>query len=42
LRFFRNALAGDLVPSLAMFATPFAVHALADAFAGEGDRAAVA
>lgn len=42
LPFFRNALAGDLVFTLAMFATPVALHALAHAFRREGDHAAAA
>jgi hypothetical protein len=42
LPFFRNALAGDLFFTLAMFATPVTLHALANAFRREGDHAAAA
>jgi hypothetical protein len=42
LPFFRNALAGDLFFTLAMFATPVAVHALGNAFRRAGDHAAAA
>jgi hypothetical protein len=42
LPFFRNALAGDLVFTLAMFATPVALHALATAFHRESDHTAAA
>jgi hypothetical protein len=42
LPFFRNALAGDLFFTLAMFATPVALHALAHAFRREGDHVAAA
>ena len=42
LPFFRHALAGDLIFTVAMFATPMAVHALANAFGSQGDHAAAA
>jgi hypothetical protein len=42
LPFFRNALAGDLIFTLAMFATPVALHTLANLFGKEGDHAAAA
>jgi hypothetical protein len=35
LPFFRNALAGDLLFTSAMFATPVALHALAESFGGD-------
>lgn len=40
LPFFRNALAGDLFFTLAMFATPVALHALGHALGKAGDHAA--
>lgn len=40
LPFFRNALEGDLFFTLAMFATPVAIHALAEAFGKEADHTA--
>jgi hypothetical protein len=42
LPFFRHALAGDLIFTVAMFATPMALHALGNAFAKQGDHAAAA
>ena len=39
LPFFRNALAGDLFFTLAMFATPVALHALSTAFRRESNQA---
>jgi hypothetical protein len=35
LPFFRNAIAGDLLFTSAMFATPVALHALAESFGGD-------
>ena len=40
LPFFRHALVGDLIFTVAMFATPMAVHALGNAFSARGDHAA--
>jgi hypothetical protein len=40
LPFFRHAIVGDLIFTTAMFATPMAVHALANAFGNQGDHAA--
>jgi hypothetical protein len=42
LPFFRHALAGDLIFTTAMFATPMALHALAGAFGRQSDHAAAA
>jgi hypothetical protein len=42
LPFFRHALAGDLIFTTAMFATPIALHALSEAFRTHGDHAAAA
>lgn len=42
LPFFRHALAGDLIFTTAMFATPIALHALSEAFRAHGDHAAAA
>jgi hypothetical protein len=42
LPFFRHALAGDLLFTTAMFATPMALHALSGAFSRQGDPAAAA
>jgi hypothetical protein len=42
LPFFRRAVAGDLLFTLAMFATPLALQALAGAFGKEHDQAAAA
>lgn len=42
LPFFRNALAGDLLFTSIMFATPFAIHALSDALGKQGDHSAAA
>jgi hypothetical protein len=42
LPFFRHALAGDLIFTVAMFATPAALHALANAFGNRSDHAAAA
>ncbi len=42
LPFFRHALAGDLIFTTAMFATPMALHALSTAFRSHGDHAAAA
>jgi hypothetical protein len=42
LPFFRHALAGDLLFTTAMFATPMALHALSTAFRSHGDHAAAA
>lgn len=42
LPFFRNALEGDLLFTMAMFATPLALHALSGAFHKEGDHIAAA
>jgi hypothetical protein len=42
LPFFRHALAGDLLFTTAMFATPMALHALSGAFSRQGDHAAAA
>jgi hypothetical protein len=42
LPFFRHALAGDLIFTVAMFATPMALHALSTAFRSQGDHAAAA
>jgi len=40
LPFFRHALEGDLLFTLAMFATPLALQRLNNAFSNEGDHAA--
>jgi hypothetical protein len=42
LPFFRHALAGDLLFTTVMFATPMALHALSTAFRSHGDHAAAA
>ena len=42
LPFFRHAVAGDLIFTAAMFATPMALHALSAAFGRQGDHAAAA
>jgi hypothetical protein len=42
LPFFRRGLAGDLVFTLAMFATPLVIHTLAAAFGKESDHTAAA
>lgn len=42
LPFFRHALAGDLIFTVAMFATPMALRALSGAFGGQSDHAAAA
>jgi len=42
LPFFRHALAGDLLFTTAMFATPMALHALSGAFSRASDHAAAA
>jgi hypothetical protein len=42
LPFFRHALEGDLLFTLAMFATPVALHALNNALSKEGDHIAAA
>jgi len=42
LPFFRHALAGDLIFTAAMFATPMALHALSAAFGSQGDHPAAA
>ena len=42
LPFFRHALAGDLIFTVAMFATPIALHALSGAFGSQGDHATAA
>ena len=42
LPFFRHALAGDLIFTTAMFATPMALHALSTAYRSHGDHAATA
>jgi hypothetical protein len=42
LPFFRSAVAGDLIFTVAMFATPMALHALGNAFSRAGDHAAAA
>jgi hypothetical protein len=42
LPFFRHALEGDLLFTLAMFATPVALRALADLFSKQSDHAAAA
>jgi len=42
LPFFRHALAGDLIFTVAMFFTPAALRALANAFGNPGDHAAAA
>ncbi len=42
LPFFRHALAGDLLFTTAMFATPMALHALSGAFGRQSDHAAAA
>jgi len=40
LPFFRRALAGDLIFTVAMFATPIALHALSEVFGNPSDHAA--
>jgi hypothetical protein len=40
LPFFRHAVIGDLIFTVAMFATPMAVHALSGAFGHQSDHAA--
>src|SRR5271170_6986623 len=42
LPFFRHALAGDLIFTVAMFAAPIAVHALSGRFSHPGDHPAAA
>jgi len=42
LPFFRTAIEGDLIFTVAMFATPMALHALSGAFGRQGDHAAAA
>jgi Family of unknown function (DUF6580) len=42
LPFFRHAIEGDLIFTVAMFATPMAWHALSGAFGRQGDRTAAA
>jgi hypothetical protein len=42
LPFFRHAVAGDLIFTVAMFATPMVLHALSGAFRSQGDHAAAA
>jgi hypothetical protein len=42
LPFFRHAVAGDLIFTTAMFATPMALHALSGAFGSQSDHAAAA
>jgi hypothetical protein len=42
LPFFRHALAGDLIFTVAMFATPMALHAFSEAFGHPSDHAAAA
>jgi hypothetical protein len=42
LPFFRHALTGDLIFTVAMFATPMALHALGNAFGAPGDHPAAA
>jgi hypothetical protein len=42
LPFFRHAVAGDLIFTTAMFATPMALHALSSAFSHQSDHAAAA
>ena len=42
LPFFRHALEGDLLFTMAMFATPAALHALSGAFSKESDHIAAA
>jgi hypothetical protein len=42
LPFFRSAVAGDLIFTAAMFATPMALHALGNAFSRHSDHAAAA
>jgi hypothetical protein len=42
LPFFRNAVEGDLLFTVAMFATPVALHAISEAFGKEGDHTAAA
>jgi hypothetical protein len=42
LPFFRQAVAGDLIFTTAMFAMPMALHALSGAFGSQSDRAAAA
>jgi hypothetical protein len=42
LPFFRHALAGDLIFTAAMFATPMALHAISGAFSHQSDHAAAA
>ena len=42
LPFFRTAIEGDLIFTVAMFATPMALHALSGAFGRQGDHVAAA
>jgi hypothetical protein len=42
LPFFRHAIEGDLLFSVAMFATPMAIHALSETFHAKGDHTATA
>jgi hypothetical protein len=42
LPFFRHALAGDLMFTVAMFAAPMALHALGNAYSKQGDHVAAA
>jgi hypothetical protein len=42
LPFFRRGVAGDLLFTSLMFATPMVIHALANAFSKGSDRAAAA
>jgi hypothetical protein len=42
LPFFRHALAGDLIFTTAMFATPIALHSLSTAYRSHGDHPAAA
>jgi hypothetical protein len=42
LPFFRHAVEGDLIFTVAMFITPMALHALSGAFGSQGDHAAAA
>jgi hypothetical protein len=42
LPFFRHAVEGDLLFSVAMFATPMTIHALRETFRAKGDHTATA
>jgi hypothetical protein len=42
LPFFRHAVAGDLIFTVGMFATPMVLHVLSNAFGHHGDHAAAA